>query len=484
MKEHAKKALKHDFSVAGKTVPTLAIVALFLVGGGSAAILSSFGTISGEATVDQAIEIDSSGQASLDYFGGDGVDVVAGETKVSGPYTVTNNMDSAFEPAVTTDLSRETGDDSFTVVQTVDNTGSDNFDVDWTYSQNVDSFDGVSSDDQVGIQTTYVNAFHNAGESGYEAPDFSSENVLEVSEASDLDDVVTVNSGIAELDTGGSYDAVEFTSDINLADLSGSPEALSIEESGLTIYGEAGDETLTSSTSGSTNGIYIEAENVKVTGLTFDYSTDESNAWNNAIATYYGDAVISHVSVEGDAETDVGIMVTEQAIDGDSDSEGASIENVYVTDAEIGVLVSDYDSTRHGIQQTDGSVSVESSDFTADLGYGVVVSAHDGQGGKHPMGTTVSSNKFDVSKEAVFVPDDETFKGTGVSAVDSGEVDATGNFFYEVPDVSNVDTSYEELSNFEVGAESTEAFGVVNEFSPYLTTDSFELETTIGDSSS
>jgi hypothetical protein len=65
MKEHAKKVLKHDTKVLGKTVPTMLIIGLFLVGGGSAALLSSFGTVSGEADVDQAIELDSPANFAL-----------------------------------------------------------------------------------------------------------------------------------------------------------------------------------------------------------------------------------------------------------------------------------------------------------------------------------------------------------------------------------------------------------------------------------
>jgi len=58
MKEHAKNALKHDTKVLGKTVPTMIIIGLFLVGGGSAALLSSFGKVSGDADVQQAVTID------------------------------------------------------------------------------------------------------------------------------------------------------------------------------------------------------------------------------------------------------------------------------------------------------------------------------------------------------------------------------------------------------------------------------------------
>jgi hypothetical protein len=50
-----KSYLTHEISVLGKTVPTLAIAAVVMIGGASAAVLSSFGTVSGTADVQQAI---------------------------------------------------------------------------------------------------------------------------------------------------------------------------------------------------------------------------------------------------------------------------------------------------------------------------------------------------------------------------------------------------------------------------------------------
>jgi len=86
MKEHAKKALKHDFEVAGKTIPTLAVVALLFVGTGSAALLSSFGTVSGTADVDQAVNVDGPTSVSYDAT------MTAGATKVN-TFDVSNDAD-------------------------------------------------------------------------------------------------------------------------------------------------------------------------------------------------------------------------------------------------------------------------------------------------------------------------------------------------------------------------------------------------------
>jgi hypothetical protein len=53
--QEIKSYLTHEISVLGKTVPTLAIAAVVMIGGASAAVLSSFGTVSGTADVQQAI---------------------------------------------------------------------------------------------------------------------------------------------------------------------------------------------------------------------------------------------------------------------------------------------------------------------------------------------------------------------------------------------------------------------------------------------
>jgi hypothetical protein len=53
--QEIKSYLTHEISVLGKTVPTLSIAAVVMIGGASAAVLSSFGTVSGTADVQQAI---------------------------------------------------------------------------------------------------------------------------------------------------------------------------------------------------------------------------------------------------------------------------------------------------------------------------------------------------------------------------------------------------------------------------------------------
>ncbi|MFT4892989.1 MAG: hypothetical protein ACI8Z7_000782 [Candidatus Nanohaloarchaea archaeon] len=100
MKEHAKKALKHDVEVLGKTVPTIAVVALFLIGSGSAAVLTEFGTVEGTATVDAAILMN--GQA--DYDNSESLaDTTSGGATASDAYTLTNRANESIPISLAAD---------------------------------------------------------------------------------------------------------------------------------------------------------------------------------------------------------------------------------------------------------------------------------------------------------------------------------------------------------------------------------------------
>jgi hypothetical protein len=100
MKEHAKKALKHDVEFLGKTVPTIAVVALFLIGSGSAAVLTNFGTVTGEASVDQSIQVNGqNGQldstATLDTYDAGSYFMTNLDSDGDSTMTITSQTDSA-----------------------------------------------------------------------------------------------------------------------------------------------------------------------------------------------------------------------------------------------------------------------------------------------------------------------------------------------------------------------------------------------------
>lgn len=85
MKKTAKKALSHSFSVRGRSVPTLAIALVFLIGGGSAAIFS--GIIDLSTTLSEPTTVDTS-SASLDIQYPGESDTVT--------YRITNNADTSY----------------------------------------------------------------------------------------------------------------------------------------------------------------------------------------------------------------------------------------------------------------------------------------------------------------------------------------------------------------------------------------------------
>jgi hypothetical protein len=152
MKKHAKKVLKHDVEVLGKTVPTLAIAALFLIGGGTAATLTVFGTTSGTATIDQAITVNGNSAEDESITSNYDLASTAGESSV---YTanITNNLDAeqtvgistnTVTPTVDSDVAEEntdSGDSVETAYYTVDLLFSEN------NSEGIDS--GTSGVDEV-----------------------------------------------------------------------------------------------------------------------------------------------------------------------------------------------------------------------------------------------------------------------------------------------------------------------------------------------
>lgn len=144
MKEHAKKALKHDTKVLGKTVPTMLIIGLFLVGGGSAAILNSFGTISGDATVTQAITFDDGDELTYSF---EDQDTVAGETttEVRG---ISNNADVAASYQLVAGGTEKGVDSNAYRIQDYQEASDKNFDVVRGYSGEKVTFDvsGISGD--------------------------------------------------------------------------------------------------------------------------------------------------------------------------------------------------------------------------------------------------------------------------------------------------------------------------------------------------
>jgi hypothetical protein len=107
-----KKALKHDVEVAGKTIPTMILVGLFLVGGGSAALLTNFGTVSGEADVTQAVEV--TGEPTTVSYD----QVVAGTTTVDTFDVENNNEETSVDYTIDLQTSTNPSDGNMNGVDT------------------------------------------------------------------------------------------------------------------------------------------------------------------------------------------------------------------------------------------------------------------------------------------------------------------------------------------------------------------------------
>jgi hypothetical protein len=149
MKDKLKNTLEHEVELLGRSISVLALAGLLLIGGGSAALLTSFGTVQGEATVDQSVVID--GETTTDTSGPtvetDFSDVVAGSfDSVDNP--VENNLDQPIETMV--DTSEVDGEDGvnpahFFYIQS-DNSYDGSEDFDPEYGVDVDAVSPISDD--------------------------------------------------------------------------------------------------------------------------------------------------------------------------------------------------------------------------------------------------------------------------------------------------------------------------------------------------
>lgn len=250
MKKHAKKALKHDVEVLGKTVPTLAIAALFLIGGGTAATLTYFGQVTGTADVDQAVLVDgSSGETTVDIFEQDSI--TAGDTVVD-TFTIENNMDSTYNPVYDSTL------DGASTIQ------AEGADIDWTDGGN-----------QVGIDTTYANYFSDAG---YEFADVElssdSEEVDVVVDSTDGDNPDTISEGIDAL--SGEEDTV-FVVDVDSSD------GFVLDKQGVSVVSD-----------GATVGpVEVSANDVEIRG--FEIVGDGSDDGQDGVqADHYTGVTVAH----------------------------------------------------------------------------------------------------------------------------------------------------------------------------------------------
>jgi len=447
MKDKMKNTLEHEVELLGRSISVLAIAGLLVVGGASAALLTSFGTIDGEAEVDQAFQVGqdglTEGTADLSYSSF-GSELTAGDTVVDGPYRLSNNQDSAYSPTVTTTLDR--GDD-----EVVDSTTGTS--VDWTYNDDyasVSEFDDASDGDDVGLETTYVDAFHEAGH--------------------DFEDVETTSEDASE-DSGSESLTVGDSSD-NYDTISAALEDAEDDDTVFVHSGEGPDN-------GEYNGFTVDTK-----GVTVASNGAQVEVGSNSQV----DIDAADVTIEGfEIYPEDSEVASNNLVDVQTDS-SFTIRNNKIRDLEV--------------EKSDGGPSGTAiylgTDSTGTIEDNTIESNFAGIGGTEDFSGNIDYNYFVDNDEAIGVGSGQAFS-TGGNVFESNEasfrvhyddsdssVDAGDNFFhtpYNIDYNGNGDTevsaSYKELSDFEVGADSTEEFGVVNELDLRITTTDFTLETTI-----
>jgi len=258
--------LKKKIEILGLEIPAV-FIALAMIGGlASAATLSYFATVEGEADVTQAIVIEEEdeGAASLTYENFDG-GATGGETVVDGPYTAQNNMDEDYTLTFESHLVTEDYDDTST-----------NMEIGWG---------------DTGLHTTYVDAFAGAGHEGYEAPD--------------EDDCEVVGS-FGDIDDDDEYYCVE------AGDYTDEGEIV-IEVDDVTVASLVDDERAT-----------IDSLNIKADGVTvkgFEVIPEDEVDGNNLIdAQNSGKLTIKYNLIDGQQEHLV-------AGEGEPDRTGIYLEN-------------------------------------------------------------------------------------------------------------------------------------------------------------
>jgi hypothetical protein len=487
MKEHAKKALKHDFEVAGKTIPTLAVAALLLVGTGSAALLSSFGTVSGTADVQQAVVLDS--EADFSFAGTQ----TAGETVIE-TRTLESNANVTTEIGFSTSCAKGAGDAT--------------------------SIEGTSADfsgDCKGIDTEYVEYFDSAGHdhSSYSP---SNQSVAEYVVGPSAD-YQSIGSAIA----AASPDETIFVKDGTYGQVQ---DGTIDEERGLlvnkslTLVSENGPSSTT--IEGHTEAVYITADDVTIEGFTVttkdsDQSSGDYGETGIRVEDKADGLVIKHNVIEDlkDEHTvsAIGIDMKDGNTGGtDVLTDGVTIKNNLIQNVATPKPWSGDDQAANVISLNERVDNAVIRDNTIkDIGgpetkkvYGVSFFEDGGPdprrgpqnfellyndfsnlqatsdvvdlfvGGYEVLGDShdVESNNFEVGLSRYL------YSHVDPSSADS--LNASENFFADgVETVGDVNASWKEKSDTSIEAGTTDKFGIVNEFAINLKPDSYDLETSI-----
>jgi hypothetical protein len=507
MKEHAKKALKHDTKVLGKTVPTMLIIGLFLVGGGSAALLSTFGTVTGEADVDQAVELQSTSAFSFDSS------QTAGETIIE-----TRTLES--NANVTTEIGLET---TCSNSSSYSNTDTGDY-VDWT-----------STSGCTGIDTKYVEYFDSAGAdfSSYSAPDSNSADVT-VSTQSELEDAVNDGNSETVLVRTGDYDGFTVSDDDTVVAESRPDEGDTVSVDGSTSSNGTAKGTgiLVSGTGATIKGFNVTADTGSDNGGTtdngrgIDVQASDVSVESNYVhdvrtddrpigILVYGDAVTSGAMTGVVVENNLVENIDATKIEGDDKDEskargialeggqsptGNAADGIEITGNTVRDVGGNGDAAMaNGVRVYDGATnfkvrynSISGIDHNEDTNafpsrpddnrhpyaQGVYVS---GVGTSPGSDNNVTRNNFELAADATV---DAQFVKYGSGTL-YDKINADGNYWgtdgRQVIDESDVSDQFDwkNKTDTSIEAGTTDEFGVVNEFAINLVPETYDLTTSI-----
>jgi len=447
MRKHVKKALKHDFKVAGKTIPTLLIVGLFLVGGGSAALLSSFGTVSGTANVDQAVVLNGG-----DEFSFNGAQT-AGETVID-TRTLQNNANVSAEVDFATEY--VTGD---------------------------------SVEDASGVSTRYVEYFDDAGHDFNEytssAPDHtvsSGESIQTAIKDAETNDVIVVEDGTYDpftVDKDVTVVAANAPDTADNASITGEKTGIEVTADGATVKGFNVDPA--DQDGPNARGILVKAKDVRV-----DSNYVHSVVSNDrAIGVYvYGhgtntvadntEVINNKVETVNGAQRNEGITINEDS-DGSADSvrvSGNTVTGIGGTNQGISAAIAVDGGYAQDFEISLNRINDVSHQPTEQIPYSlaVYVTGYTNEG--YGDGAVVTDNSFEVSGTTADVG---TFDNSN-----AGNLDANNNWFGTngMHVASDVDASWADV-NTTVEANSEDTFGIINEFAINLAPGDYTVKTDV-----
>ncbi|PSH00236.1 MAG: hypothetical protein BRC28_00530 [Nanohaloarchaea archaeon SW_4_43_9] len=453
MKEHAKKALKHDVELLGKTVPTVAVLALFLIGSGSAALLTNFGTVSGDAEVEQAVVLNGGSDFSFD------TNQVAGETEIE-TRTLQSNANVSTQIGFNTTCSNSTDG----------------------YSS---SIEGVSADfgetsGCTGIETDYVEYFDDAGHDfsrgySYDAAEITvdSDNTGDsntygtiqkaVNNAAE-DDVIVVTNGIYDED-------VDVTKSVTLvADnpRGATADGFDIVASDVTVKGFEIKDGFKAENSGNFVGVRVnnDGDNAVIThNHIHDISGSEAT---KGVQVFRGDkATVRDNHIEGIESTGSGAYgVLVQHNSDDTTVSQNTVEGVNGVWA-FGVDVDDA-ATGDGTTGSPSNALVEYNHIGTVTGDSYLGTA---------VGVEAASSPVDVQNNNMLTASDIESKSDVTVNADNNWF-GTDGITLDQQDSSTIDASWADADTT-VAANTDDEFGIVNEFAINLKPDSYSLTTSI-----